>query len=141
MSHCVLMHRPDSIYDDSPAERYQFPKLYYGRISPSIGDGICRLRPPAQRLPSHTFRIFCTPPHSLHRLNRPRQLRIPIPRATPRRVGRFQSSPPDLRKDPRRSTQACSSRYVRQIQREKKGGSFFPRFQKSLRVFCIGGAG
>lgn len=39
------MHRSDSIYDDSPAERYQFPKQYYGRITPSIGDWIIYLEP------------------------------------------------------------------------------------------------
>jgi len=45
MSHCVLMHRSDSIYDDSPAERYQFPKQYYGRITPAINDWILYLEP------------------------------------------------------------------------------------------------
>ncbi|MFZ2099334.1 MAG: HNH endonuclease [Oricola sp.] len=45
MSHCVLMHRSDSIYDDSPAERYQFPKQYYDRITPGIGDWILYLEP------------------------------------------------------------------------------------------------
>lgn len=27
-THCVFMHRSDSIYDDSPAVQYQFPKQY-----------------------------------------------------------------------------------------------------------------
>lgn len=45
MPHCVFMHRSDSIYDDSPAERYQFPKQYYGRASESIGDWILYLEP------------------------------------------------------------------------------------------------
>lgn len=39
------MHRSDSIYDDRPSERYQFPKRYYGRIRPSIGDWIVYLEP------------------------------------------------------------------------------------------------
>jgi putative restriction endonuclease len=45
MSHCVLMHRSDSIYDDSPGERYQFPKQYYRRLTPAIGDWILYLEP------------------------------------------------------------------------------------------------
>src|SRR5437588_352128 len=28
----VFIHRSDSIYDDSPAERYQFPSQYLGRV-------------------------------------------------------------------------------------------------------------
>jgi len=45
MSYCVFMHRSDSIYDDSPAERYQFPKQYLGRAEGSIGDWIVYLEP------------------------------------------------------------------------------------------------
>lgn len=45
MSYCVFMHRSDSIYDDSPAERYQFPKQYLGRASGSVGDWIVYLEP------------------------------------------------------------------------------------------------
>jgi len=45
MAHCVFMHRPDSIYDDSPAEQYQFPKQYLGRAESSIGDWIVYLEP------------------------------------------------------------------------------------------------
>ena len=32
----VFIHRSDSIYDDSPAERYQFPRQYLGRVGPEI---------------------------------------------------------------------------------------------------------
>lgn len=39
------MHRADSIYDDSPAERYQFPKQYLGRAAGSLGDWIVYLEP------------------------------------------------------------------------------------------------
>lgn len=39
------MHRPDSIYDDSPAEQYQFPKQYLGRAEKSVGDWIVYLEP------------------------------------------------------------------------------------------------
>ncbi|WP_456772496.1 HNH endonuclease [Bradyrhizobium sp. USDA 4369] len=39
------MHRTDSIYDDSPAEQYQFPKQYLGRALGSIGDWIVYLEP------------------------------------------------------------------------------------------------
>ena len=39
------MLRPDSIYDDSPAERYQFPKPYLARASGAAGDWIVYLEP------------------------------------------------------------------------------------------------
>jgi putative restriction endonuclease len=45
MAHCVFMHRSDSIYDDSPALQYQFPKQYLGRAKPSVGDWILYLEP------------------------------------------------------------------------------------------------
>ncbi|MDJ1159628.1 HNH endonuclease [Chelatococcus sp. SYSU_G07232] len=45
MSYCVFMHRSDSIYDDSPAERYQFPKQYLGRAEASVGSWIIYLEP------------------------------------------------------------------------------------------------
>jgi putative restriction endonuclease len=39
------MLRPDSIYDDSPAEQYQFPKQYFGRAQDAAGDWIVYLEP------------------------------------------------------------------------------------------------
>lgn len=45
MSYCVFMHRSDSIYDDTPAEKYQFPKQYLGRAEGSVGDWIVYLEP------------------------------------------------------------------------------------------------
>jgi putative restriction endonuclease len=45
MSYCVFMHRPDSIYDDSPAEQYQFPRQYLGRAEGSVGGWIVYLEP------------------------------------------------------------------------------------------------
>jgi putative restriction endonuclease len=41
----VFIHRSDSIYDDSPAERYQFPPLYLGRVEACIGDWIVYYEP------------------------------------------------------------------------------------------------
>lgn len=41
----VLVHRSDSIYDDSPAERYQFPSQYLGRIKDCVGDWIIYYEP------------------------------------------------------------------------------------------------
>ncbi|WP_298327584.1 HNH endonuclease [Asticcacaulis sp.] len=41
----VFLHRSDSIYDDSPAEQYQFPRQYLGRVEPCIGDWIVYLEP------------------------------------------------------------------------------------------------
>ncbi|USA40189.1 hypothetical protein [Pelagerythrobacter marinus] len=45
MPHCVFMHKADSIYDDIPAERYQFPAMYLSRAEPCIGDWIVYLEP------------------------------------------------------------------------------------------------
>ncbi len=39
------MHRSDSIYEDSPAEQYQFPKQYLGRAEGALGDWIVYLEP------------------------------------------------------------------------------------------------
>ncbi|MGJ3260979.1 MAG: HNH endonuclease [Rhodospirillales bacterium] len=39
------MIRSDSIYDDHPTERYQFPKQYYGRAITASGDWIVYLEP------------------------------------------------------------------------------------------------
>jgi putative restriction endonuclease len=41
----VFIHRTDSIYDDSPAERYQFPAQYLGRIQKCVGDWIIYYEP------------------------------------------------------------------------------------------------
>jgi len=45
MPHCVFMHKADSIYDDVPAERYQFPKPYLSRAQQCVGDWIVYLEP------------------------------------------------------------------------------------------------
>jgi putative restriction endonuclease len=45
MGFCVFMLRPDSIYDDIPSERYQFPKQYLNRAKNSVGDWIVYLEP------------------------------------------------------------------------------------------------
>ena len=45
MSYALFMHRSDSIYDDSPAEQYQFPKQYFSRALASVGDWIVYLEP------------------------------------------------------------------------------------------------
>ncbi|RVC63688.1 HNH endonuclease [Mesorhizobium sp.] len=41
----VFIHRSDSIYDDSPAEQYQFPRQYLGRVEASVGDWIIYYEP------------------------------------------------------------------------------------------------
>jgi putative restriction endonuclease len=41
----VFIHRADSIYEDSPAERYQFPSQYLARVEPCIGDWIIYYEP------------------------------------------------------------------------------------------------
>lgn len=45
MSLGVFVHRTDSIYDDSPAERYQFPAQYLGRARACVGDWIVYYEP------------------------------------------------------------------------------------------------
>lgn len=41
----VFIHRSNSIYDDSPAERYQFPSQYLRRVEACIGDWIVYYEP------------------------------------------------------------------------------------------------
>jgi len=41
----VFIHRSDSIYDDSPAERYQFPAQYLGRAQQCRGDWVLYYEP------------------------------------------------------------------------------------------------
>jgi putative restriction endonuclease len=45
MGFCVFIHRSDSIYDDSPAERYQFPSQYLSRVEACVGDWIIYYEP------------------------------------------------------------------------------------------------
>lgn len=45
MGYGVFMHRADSIYDDSPAERYQFPSQYLDRAAQCVNDWIVYLEP------------------------------------------------------------------------------------------------
>ena len=41
----VFIHRADSIYNDSPASRYQFPRPYFERASTTVGDWIVYYEP------------------------------------------------------------------------------------------------
>jgi putative restriction endonuclease len=41
----VFIHRSDSIYEDSPAERYQFPRQYLSRVEACVGDWIVYYEP------------------------------------------------------------------------------------------------
>ena len=45
MAFGVFIHRTDSIYDDVPSERYQFPKQYLTRVQQVEGDWIVYLEP------------------------------------------------------------------------------------------------
>lgn len=45
MAFGVFIHRPDTAYDDIPAERYQFPPRYLGAVTACIGDWIVYLEP------------------------------------------------------------------------------------------------
>lgn len=41
----IFIHRADSIYDDSPAEKYQFPPQYLSRARACVGDWIVYYEP------------------------------------------------------------------------------------------------
>lgn len=45
MAFGVFIHRFDSIYDDTPAERYQFPQQYLARVQACVGDWILYYEP------------------------------------------------------------------------------------------------
>ena len=45
MAFGVFIHRSDSIYEDTPAEQYQFPSQYLARIESCIGDWIIYYEP------------------------------------------------------------------------------------------------
>jgi hypothetical protein len=45
MAFGVFIHLTDSIYDDSPAERYQFPRQYLSRVEACVGDWIVYYKP------------------------------------------------------------------------------------------------
>jgi putative restriction endonuclease len=45
MSFGVFIHRSDSVYDDSPAERYQFPRQYLARVEACVGDWVVYYEP------------------------------------------------------------------------------------------------
>lgn len=45
MAYGVFIHRSDSIYDDSPEERYQFPSQYLGRAKSCVGDWVLYYEP------------------------------------------------------------------------------------------------
>ncbi len=41
----VFIHRSNSIYEDTPAERYQFPRQYLGRVEACVGDWVVYYEP------------------------------------------------------------------------------------------------
>ena len=45
MAFGVFIHRSDSIYEDSPAERYQFPSQYLARVEACVSDWIIYYEP------------------------------------------------------------------------------------------------
>ncbi|WP_395391211.1 HNH endonuclease [Novosphingobium sp. BL-8A] len=55
MAKGIFIHRSDSVYDDSPAERYQFPSQYLGRVSACIGDWIIYYEPSKVRFSKGYF--------------------------------------------------------------------------------------
>ena len=49
MAFGVFIHQSDSIYEDTPAERSQFPSQYLARVEPCIGDWIIYYEPTKAR--------------------------------------------------------------------------------------------
>lgn len=45
MAFGIFIHRSDAVYDDTPAERYQFPKQYLDRVRACVGDWIVYYEP------------------------------------------------------------------------------------------------
>jgi putative restriction endonuclease len=45
MAKGILLHRPDSVYDDLPEARYQFPRRYLGAMEQIKGDWIIYYEP------------------------------------------------------------------------------------------------
>lgn len=45
MAKAIFVHRADSIYDDLPEERYQFPQRYLKRVMACVGDWIAYYHP------------------------------------------------------------------------------------------------
>ena len=45
MAKGIFVHRADSIYDDAPEERYQFPRRYLNRAKQYEGDWIAYYEP------------------------------------------------------------------------------------------------
>jgi putative restriction endonuclease len=57
MARGVFLHRPDSIYDDRPDEKYQFPKLYLDRVAACVGDWIIYYEPGKHRTARRYFAV------------------------------------------------------------------------------------
>lgn len=57
MGRGIFIHRSDSIYDDSPAERYQFPRQYLSRVSACVGDWIIYYEPSKVRASRGYFAV------------------------------------------------------------------------------------
>jgi len=57
MSYGVFIHRADSIYDDRPAERYQFPKRYLSQVQSLVGCWIIYLEPRRAKRPRGYFAV------------------------------------------------------------------------------------
>jgi putative restriction endonuclease len=45
MAFGAFVHRADSIYEDSPASQYQFPRQYLSRAQQCVGDWIVYYEP------------------------------------------------------------------------------------------------
>ena len=60
MTKAVLLHKPDSMYDDLPAERYDFPKTYLTRMQQTVGDWVVYYEPRSARSGKGKLSYFAT---------------------------------------------------------------------------------
>ncbi|MEL6477521.1 MAG: HNH endonuclease [Pseudomonadota bacterium] len=60
MAKAVLIHKPDSKYDDDPSVRYDFPKAYLSRIEKTVGDWIVYYEPRSANQNTGRLAYFAT---------------------------------------------------------------------------------
>lgn len=60
MTKAVFQHKADSIYDDTPWEKYNFPKMYLSRVEQTVGDWIIYYEPRSAEGGSGRLAYFAT---------------------------------------------------------------------------------
>ena len=60
MTKAVFQHKSDSIYDDTPWEKYNFPKMYLSRVEQTVGDWVIYYEPRSAEGGSGRLSYFAT---------------------------------------------------------------------------------